>query len=427
MEHARINLLDWIATSLAARNTLLTSKFEAAYGKKIFSHPADTVSLNPGDQISLLALLGNQLEMDDVHKTSILHPGPVICPVALVISLQTKANFSEMLAAIVAGYETTIRIGRAIGLSHYRYFHNTSSCGSFGAATAAAVLLKLSKEQWSWALGNAGTRTGGLWQLRNETVDSKSLHNLQASYLGWQAAHLAQNKISGPKYILEGPQGVFSALSEDPKPQLVYQVENDWLIHQVSIKPWPACRHAHAAIDCTQALLNEIDPQDLKKIAKIEVESYRDAVTFCDRQSPTTETQAKFSIQHAIAVLIVQGGLELNDFTPQKIHDPAISEWRQKIHIKEAEEFENLYPQHYGAKVTLFFNHSKAVSKAYSDAWGDPENPLSQKQVIEKAQSLMTFGEIKTSYQQRIIDRVLNARLGDKVSQLWEALNVIDH
>lgn len=55
-------------------------------------------------------------------------------------------------------------MGEAVGKGHYYYFHNTATCGVFGAAAAAGWLLGLTAEQSVWALGSAGTQAAGLWE-----------------------------------------------------------------------------------------------------------------------------------------------------------------------------------------------------------------------------------------------------------------------
>ena len=44
------------------------------------------------------------------------------------------------------------RIGVVMGREHYRYWHNTGSVGSFGAAAAAACLYGLDEQAFAHAL-----------------------------------------------------------------------------------------------------------------------------------------------------------------------------------------------------------------------------------------------------------------------------------
>ncbi len=127
--------------------------------------------------------LGSALEMDDVHRSSVLHPGPVVLP-ALLAAGTSRTNAAQWLDALVIGYEAMVRIGRALGPTHYEYWHPTATAGSFGAAAAAASVMGLDAAQAAQALALAGTRAGGLWQVRHESQLGKAWHMAGAAREG---------------------------------------------------------------------------------------------------------------------------------------------------------------------------------------------------------------------------------------------------
>ncbi|HEV7235732.1 MAG TPA: MmgE/PrpD family protein, partial [Ktedonobacteraceae bacterium] len=67
------------------------------------------------------------LEMDDVENRSSLHPGVVVFPAALALAEQLHASAEDFYAAIVAGYEVTLRVGAALNpaSAYERGFHPT--------------------------------------------------------------------------------------------------------------------------------------------------------------------------------------------------------------------------------------------------------------------------------------------------------------
>jgi 2-methylcitrate dehydratase PrpD len=337
------------------------------------------------------AALGNIMEMDDLHRASILHPGPVIVPAAFAIAEKVGASGAELLDAIVRGYEATIRIGRALGTNHYRYFHNTSTCGSFGAAAAAASLLKLNVEQTVWAMANAGSRTGGLWQMRHEACETKSLHNAMAAQTGVQSALLAAKGVRGPAALLEGPQGLFAAMAPGADPNDVVTrcaEDSHWLIHDVSFKPWPACRHAHPAIDAAMALAAQMIATRATPIERIEVATYKSAIDFCDKPNPTTELEAKFSLQHSVAVALMRastGGRPMqSDFAVEGLNGPGVADMRRRVTVREDVEMTAAFPRHYRARVTVALADGTSIEHQQNDAWGDPEQPLSKDALVAK-------------------------------------------
>ena len=149
-ERAALHLLDWIGcavigTGEPAGRLLLKhaakhpSGSYAVVGGRSVSAPEQAAFCNGG--------LGNILEMDDVHRTAILHPGPVVIPAAFAAAQSCGATAETFLDSLVRGYEADIRIGSAVGPGHYTNWHNTSTCGLFGAAASVASVLGLNEDQ----------------------------------------------------------------------------------------------------------------------------------------------------------------------------------------------------------------------------------------------------------------------------------------
>jgi hypothetical protein len=197
------------------------------------------------------ALLGSVLEMDDVHRSALLHPGPVVWPAALSALRETAGTASDLLDAGVRGYEAVITVGATFDAHHYARWHNSSTAGGFGAAAAAASVFGLDAERTAWTLGNIGSLSGGLWRMRHEPVMTKALHVAHAASAGLWTARLARHGFTGPAAILEGEQGLYFAMTEAPRPMTLGA---GWQIDAVSFKPWAACRHTHAAIDAALEL-----------------------------------------------------------------------------------------------------------------------------------------------------------------------------
>ncbi len=335
----------------------------------------------------------NVEEMDDMHRQAILHPGPVVIPAIAALARSRALPAHVVLDAVVRGYETSIRIGRAVGRRHYFYWHNTATAGSFGAAAACASALQLDEEQGVWALGNAGTQAAGLWQVRLEPVMSKQLHTGHAAWAGFTAANLAQAGLTGPQYILEGERGFFAAMCEGADTSAVTREETDWLIHETSFKPWPACRHTHATIDCVLALREQAGDVPLR-FERCDVESFGDAVSICDKPLPTTRTEAKFSLQYCVAATAKFGRLSPHHFDATCFQDAMLQADAARVGLAMAADIDARYPAHYGARVHMRLENGQTISHEVQDSLGDPERPLSTEAVLEKAENLMRYGGV---------------------------------
>lgn len=407
-ERAALHLLDWLGCALAGAGTAAGRRVAALHG----AHPFGTAGA--GDPLPMGAL-GSLLEMDDVHRAALLHPGPVVWP---ALFSQAPGPGAALLDAAVRGYEAMIRLGRATGPRHYALFHPTSTCGGAGAAAALASLHGLSPDEAAGALGHALSLAGGLWQCRHEAVETKHLHVAEAAARGLRAVRYAQAGLGGPWAILEGPQGVFAALAPDGDPgRVVAEPEGDWLIHQTSFKPWPACRHAHPAIDA--ALILRAGLAGRAPVA-VTVRTYSDAVLFCDRPQPRTEGEARFSLQHAVAVALAEGPPPLSAFEASAL--PAYAEGRARVAVERAEEFTAAYPAHFGAEVTVTLADGEARTARVPDAWGDPENPMGAEDVVAKFHHLAQWAGTPRPQAEALRDAALALPLAASTAPLQAAM-----
>lgn len=385
LERASDLLLDWTGCAVAGRREAAGEKIAAAFANE----NGECTRIGSTKSSVLMAALhngalGNVLEMDDVDKRAILHAAPTVIPAALAMAEHTNASAHEFLEAIVIGYEATIRIGRAVGKGHYAFWHNTATCGPFGAAAAACHLLK--GNDLVSALGLAGTQAAGLWQTRHEADSmAKQLHAGHAAHAGVLAAILSAQGFQGPRSILEGEQGFFAAMCLGGNAtDILENPDAPWVLHETSIKPYPACRHAHPTIDAALAMKDDFDP---KSEGSIVVETYADAIKFCDRANPQTVNEAKFSLQHSVAVTLLKGAPSLADFERDVVNDPEVKALRSRVSVRESDRFNQAYPGHYGAGITC-----NGVTEISVDAYGDPEKPMDGMAQADKARMLLKYG-----------------------------------
>jgi 2-methylcitrate dehydratase PrpD len=387
-DRARLHLLDWLGCVAGARYS--------SVGMLEFPEASDNV-------LSKAAFLGNVLEMDDVHRAALLHPGPVVWPAVLGGITGVP---DDWLDAAVRGYEAMIAVGALFDAHHYAHYHPTATAGVFGAAAAAASLLGCDAERTADALALAGSTTGGVWQTRHSANMAKQWHIEHAVITGGSAAYFAHSGVNGPRDVLEGAQGVLAATCKAPRPLVL---GDGWRIEEVSFKPWGACRHAHPAIDAALSLRAQG-----KLTGSIRVETYADALAFCDRPDPKTPADAKFSLQHALAIVLDRGAPQLADFEPDAIAE--LAALRDRIVVAESAECTARYPAHFGATVS-----SETGSVALIDTLGDPERPLSREGVIGKARQLMLWGELSETNADHAVTTAFEDLDGTNVVALLEA------
>ena len=382
LAQAALFTLDAVASALAGRHT--------EPGAMLLGWAREQ-SADAGRRAFLLGALTHILEVDDLHRAAVVHPGCVVVPAAWAVAERERADGSTLLTAVLRGFEAAIRVGMAVGPAHYRIWHNTATCGPFGSAMAAAALLGLDEAATVHALGNAGTQSAGLWQFLETGAMTKHLHAGRGAEAGVLAADLARLGFTGPPAILEGAKGFFAAMCPDADPEAVIRRPNaPWELLNTSLKPWPSCRHTHPAIDAAQALRERVNPA---RIERIEVETYPAALAVCDRPDPASEYEAKFSLQHCVAAALTLERMDFDAFGPAARAE--LAPLRALVKSRVEESYAAAYPAAWGSAVSVLTRNGDRLSARRDHAKGDPEAPLARHEIIAKAAMLMTRGGVR--------------------------------
>lgn len=393
LEHAALLTLDAMANALAGRAT--------EPGAILLRWAKATLPVDAARRAFLLGTLTHILETDDLHRTSVVHPGCVVAPAAWAVAAREGIRGHAMLRAVLWGFEAATRVGMAVGPSHYRLWHNTATCGPYGSAMAAAALLHLDPAATVHALGNAGAQSSGLWQFLEAGTMTKHLHAGRAAEAGVLAADLARYGFTGPPSMLEGAKGWFAATCPDPDPDAVTRdPDGPWQLLLTSIKPWPSCRHTHPAIDAAQELRHRIVAGTVEQV---EVETYPAALDVCDRPLPQSDYEAKFSLQHCVAAALAREHVDFAAFTEPARED--LAELRRRVIVRVADPYASAYPRAWGSAVTVTVRGGERLTVRRTHAKGDPEAALSPIELIAKARMLMNYGGVREP--DRLIDAIL--------------------
>ena len=393
LEHAALLTLDAIANALAGR---------ASEPGAILLRWAETVApTDAARRAFLLGALTHVLETDDLHRTSVVHPGCVVVPAAWAVATREGIRGHAMLRAVLWGFEAATRVGMAVGPSHYRLWHNTATCGPYGSAMATAALLRLDLRSTVHALGNAGAQSAGLWQFLEAGTMTKHLHAGRAAEAGVLAADLARHGFTGPPTMLEGAKGWFAATCPDPDHGAVTRdPDGPWQLLLTSVKPWPSCRHTHPAIDAAQELRRRVVAGTVEQV---EVETYPAALDVCDRPSPQSDYEAKFSLQHCVAAALNRETVDFAAFAEPARRE--LAALRKQVTARVAEPYASAYPKAWGSAVTVTVRGGERLTVWRTHAKGDPEAPLTPIELITKARMLMIHGGV--SKPDRLIDAIL--------------------
>lgn len=332
--------------------------------------------------------LSNILEMDAMHRASATHPGTVVVPAVLALAATRPVSGGAFLSSVLQGFEVAARIGEAAGPIHARLYQATSTCCPFGAAVAAAQLLGLDTRAQLQALGNAGTRSGGLWQFVQDGSLTKQWHAGRAAEDGVAAAQLAGHGLTGPARILEGEKGFFNVMCPEAKVARITGGRHGWELPEVSYKPWPSPRHTHPAIDAALRLAGRAGAP----IASVTVHTYPVALQLCNMTDPQTDHAARFSIAHGVAAALQDGHIDASSFLA-----PARERHRDlagRVQVAASDRFAAAFPAAWGAEVMLTLTDGSTAVTQVDHAKGDPLSPMSEAERYAKALGMLESGGV---------------------------------
>jgi 2-methylcitrate dehydratase PrpD len=426
LNQAKICLFDWLGCVIQGTTRKQSTPAKDYINFNASAPQASMVCQNQKASITDAAFFngycGHILEMDDVDRESISHPATVVIPAALSVGEYQKKSGKDVLTAIVSGYETMLRIGAAVTPGHYKIWHTTATTGMFGSAMAAGKLLCLNNQQLDWALGNAGTMAAGLWQFLQDGGMSKFLHAGKGASNGVLAAYLASRGFSGSDRILEGSQGFFAGYArQEIKPEFFENFGTYWHTGEVSIKPYPCCRHTHSAIDSANTI-RELLNGSVDNIDRIDVKTYEVAKQVAGIENPQTAQEEKFSLKFCVARTLLGGLVTEQDFTNETLFDPATRSLMAKTDVVIDPQLNAMLPKHWPNEISVTTRDGK-VYKAYTEnPSGDPDNALDWDGIKRKFK-MMSDGILTEKGQTEVFDLCKNLELQNDIAVVLNAIN----
>lgn len=329
-------------------------------------------------------------EVDDSFRDAMYHPGAATIAAALAASQDAGASGLDFLRALVLGYEVSTRIGVVMGRPHYRFWHNTGTVGSFGAAAAAAGAMGLEGLPFAHALATAATFTAGLQQAFRMDSMSKPLHAGRAAEAGLLAAQLAARGVTGSLDILDGEAGLGQAMSDGPDWTHVGDtLGRDFHITRLTFKNHIGCGHTFAAIDAALALREQhgLKAQDIEQVR---VETYKPALDIACYRRPESANEARFSMHYVVATALARGSVRLAAYEPEQLADPNIRALIERIEVHVDPAIDRSFPGRRSARVEVLTRSGARLVHMQPDRKGDPELPLSDRELEDKFLELVS-------------------------------------
>ena len=320
--------------------------------------------------------LGHSLDFDDTHSDSSLHPSAPVVPAAFAAAELVDASGADLLAAIVVGFEVACRIGMALDpTAHYaRGFHPTATAGNFGAAAAAGRLFGLDAKGMESAFGVAASQASGSLQFLENGAWNKRYQVGEAAMKGLMAASLAAQGFHGASQALEGRNGFLKGYTDGADfSRAVAGLGEVWETLRIGVKPYPACRYAHAAIDGILALRAR-HGLGADEVTRVSVGLHRNGMALVGdpadaKRRARTIVEGQFSMPFAAATALMRGRFGWDDY--DLLGRPQVDAFCDRVETFRDESLEGLtHP--FGATVSLEARGER-LSLRVPDPSGEPD------------------------------------------------------
>ena len=362
------------------------------------------VALAPGNGVSLiigtdrrttpdLAAFANgaafrYLDLNDVYVGKFAgHPSDHI-PACLAVAEAEKASATELITAIVLAYEINCRLMDVLDTAARDWDPPVLSLPA--VALASGKLMKLPREKLVEAVNLAINDHIPMGQTRTQTnSDWKGLADAEAARNAVFATLLARRGLTGPAPIFEGRKGFFQLVSgpADVDVDAFGGHGVQFRINQCGMKPYQSVIYAQTAIDAGIAVAKEVG--DLDKISAIEIATTRRGYEQTGRDpekwTPDTRDTADHSLPYITARAMFDGDISNESYAQDKIRDPRIRAFMQKIKVSEDPALTaRTGPSTVPTRLTAVLTDGSRVVREVDDVPGFVGRPMSRADIERK-------------------------------------------
>jgi 2-methylcitrate dehydratase PrpD len=230
---------------------------------------------------------------------------------------------------MIAGYETTVRVGLAIDAPKLfeRGWWPSTVCGGVGVAAAGARFFDWPVEKTVNALGIACLHAGGMLTGGNEGATARHLAFGRAAQSGIAALLAADVGLIGPRRAFEDPRGFCLTIREEPNWSYLRDMDHCHL-PEVAFKPYPCARQLHAGVQALLAIMERYSVTP-RAIEAIELSVPTQNATMVNRPAmPASHAASVGSGQYVMAVTALRGKIDLASFGSEYLHNDQVRQLR---------------------------------------------------------------------------------------------------
>jgi len=408
VERAKRHILDTFAaiisgSELAPGRAALA--FARAYGgKTVATVIGDNVLSGPIEAAMVNGTMGHADETDDTLAPGPWHPGCNVLPAAFALGEQFSVSGTQLIRAVVLGYDIGTRVMAAIGpgmAGSHKLPYGIG--GVFGAAAAGGCVAGFDAQKMRWVLSYTAQQSSGIESFPRDPdhIEKGFIFGGMPARSGVTSVLLVHAGWNAVNDIMAGPDNFVLANAPTGKAELlVDQLGMRYEITRANIKKWTVGQPIHAPLDAIEELLKK-QPIDVNQIQEIVLRYQPNSIT-------DNSGASDINVQHAVAVMLVDKTLTFRSIHDKaRMQDPAVLRLKQKIRLDPGPGRRGGQGAPQPPLIQIVLTSGTRISQdGTGPVLGTAQNPMSREQLIAKSRDLVApvIGAQQTT---RLIDRVM--------------------
>jgi 2-methylcitrate dehydratase len=130
---------------------------------------------------------------------------------------------------------------------------------------------------------------------------------------------------------------------------------------------------------------------------------------------PKNAVDGQFSAAYSVAIAAIEKKAFLEEYTDESVRRQDVGGLLKKVRVRYTPALDEFFPESFPTRVTIGVEDGRFFTKEVRYPKGDPENPLTQDQMVQKFGRAVASVNMDSSRKEQIIETVFNLEKTENV------------